>query len=296
MGTIYFYGKNNAEGSSFYSISDQPGQSINLKSMSGKNDVARSLRLENARTGVVIKVYDSPSADTSDDWSEIEVLKQVPTCVVGTFERNYTDPDGVYRQVFHRYNGLDGKVSYVKTDAAPPLQLDYVALGRLFAADGWNDKGGLACQFDSQDSWYRLYQPEATSMIVNGAIVGTRITGQLDHVRSGQTDDHCYFTIEIENRDDGEVTTKMDFKWGNDPLIPGKVRVAGKVAGEVVKAIIDLPSFPVLSGVSKIMDYFMECFKRFLEAARDNGGRINFNSVVNHTLNRILQSTRATSP
>ena len=137
----------------------------------------------------------------------------------------YTDPDGVYRQTFHRNNGLDGKVSHVKTVAAPPLQLDYVSLGKLFASNGWNDKGGQASQFTSQDSQYRIYQPDTAPKIVNGAITGTIITATIDHVRASFEDDHCYAKIEIGMGANGEVTTTLDFKWGSDDIIPGAVRL-----------------------------------------------------------------------
>ncbi len=290
MGTIHFYSGNNATGTNFYTINDTAGQSINLKSMSGKNDVARSLKLVNAITGVVIKVYDSPDASTSDDWAEIEVLKQVPDCVVGTFERTYTDPDGVYRQTFHRNNGLDGKVSHVKTVAAPPLQLDYVALGKLFAVNGWNDKGGSACRFNSQNSYYRIYQPDtAPALGSNGAITGTIITAQLDNDRPS-TDDHCYIKLEIGL--DGMLATTLEFTWGNTSK---KAQYAAKAAAWVANQIINLAlKWPASKMVDLLFNVAGEVTKVGL-ALFDPEGRVNFNAVVNHSINKIVQATRATS-
>jgi hypothetical protein len=253
--------------------------------MSGKNDVARSLKLVNAVTGVVIKVYDSPNASTSDDWCEIQVLKQVPNCVVGTFERTYTDPEGVYRQVFHRMNGLDGKVSHVKTAAAPPYQLDYVALGKLFASNGWNDKGGLACSFYSQGSDYRIYQPDS---IAGGG--GTIITTQLDNNRSG-TDDHCYLKIEIIGED---LKTTTEFTWGGS--VPVQAVVAAKVAKWIASQIADLAGG---WAASKLVDCLCQGFAQIAEKimrhTTDRSGRVNFNAAVNHSINKIVQCTRRTS-
>jgi hypothetical protein len=292
MGTIYFYSKNEAQGSIFYSIDDRSGQSIDMKAL-GYNDVLRSFRLENAATGVIIKVYDHINGDTNDDWTEIEILKQVPSCVIGTFQRTYTDPAGVYRQVYHQKDGLDGRVSRVKTTRAAPLQLDYVALGKLFADDSWNDKGGLGCLFYSQDSWYRIYQPDtAPRFDSSGAVNGTIITGQVDHTRSNAEDDYCFFKIEIDDRSDGDIITTLDFKWATGSRIPGTAQKAGNAAKEVAYTIIEVAGYATGAG---LLGCLVNVFALACQLAqRDNGGRLNFSAVVNHSINKILQATRGT--
>jgi hypothetical protein len=58
-----------------------------------------------------MRIYDSPGCDDDDDWTEIQVRQNVARFVVGTFEQ--TRSDSVLRMIFHRDNGLDGKVSCI---------------------------------------------------------------------------------------------------------------------------------------------------------------------------------------
>jgi hypothetical protein len=75
------------------------------------NDEARSLVLTNVRAGFVIRVFDSPSCATDDDWTEIRVRQDIARHVVGTFERSQND--AAVQVTFHRDNGLVGKVSCI---------------------------------------------------------------------------------------------------------------------------------------------------------------------------------------
>lgn len=81
----------------------------------GDNDEARSLFIASyAVPGARVKVFDSPSADTTDDFAVIDILSDVPpvggTCV-GTFEQNALRPG--YKINYVPKNGLDGKVSHI---------------------------------------------------------------------------------------------------------------------------------------------------------------------------------------
>ena len=79
------------------------------------NDEARSLQLSNVRAGTIIRVYDSPSGATNDDWAQIFVKNTTTTCV-GTFQ---TALDTAFVKVdSHPVNGLDGKVSRVDLRSA----------------------------------------------------------------------------------------------------------------------------------------------------------------------------------
>jgi hypothetical protein len=76
------------------------------------NDEARSLGLYNALSGQIIRLYDSPTGNTNDDWTEIYVKRQIKYVLISTFENNIDNPD--IQLIFHRKNGLDGKVSRVE--------------------------------------------------------------------------------------------------------------------------------------------------------------------------------------
>jgi hypothetical protein len=89
---------------------DEPGQRFRPS----QNDEARSLSLAFVRVGAVIRVFDSPSGSTGDDYTEIEVMKTHPDYCIRTFESSFADE---YVQVrYNRVNGLDGKVSLVTID------------------------------------------------------------------------------------------------------------------------------------------------------------------------------------
>ena len=73
------------------------------------NDEARSLRLFDVPAGHVIRLYDDPRGDTEDDWVEIVAKRALADKLIPTFEQSFEDTD--VRVVYHRKNGLDGKVS-----------------------------------------------------------------------------------------------------------------------------------------------------------------------------------------
>jgi len=83
---------------------------INAKDVSWfDNDEARSVLVQNAKAGDTLRVYDSPKASTSDDWTEISIKRDLSYMVIATFEQSYEND--LYKISFHRHNGLDGKVS-----------------------------------------------------------------------------------------------------------------------------------------------------------------------------------------
>jgi hypothetical protein len=81
----------------------------------GDNDEARSLLIVGiAKPGTRIRVYDSPSADLTDDYAVIDILPDLPPegACVSTFEQSVLRPG--YRMSYVRKDGLDGKISRVK--------------------------------------------------------------------------------------------------------------------------------------------------------------------------------------
>jgi hypothetical protein len=112
-GTIDLYEGNGGSQNKIGTLTDRPGQNINLKNSNIDNDEARSLVLNDVRPGALIRVYDDPRGRPSkDDWTEIHVKQGATQYTVSSFERTYEDD--VVRVIFHRNNGLDGKVSHIK--------------------------------------------------------------------------------------------------------------------------------------------------------------------------------------
>jgi len=97
-------------------LTDRMGQSTNLKQTSGfANDEARSVLLLNVRARTVLRAYDSPDGDKSDDWAEVTVKETVDEYCIASFEQTYED--AVVKAVLHHKNGLDGKVSRIEVRA-----------------------------------------------------------------------------------------------------------------------------------------------------------------------------------
>ena len=76
------------------------------------NDEARSMVLWNVPAGRTIRLFDSPTGDTQDDWTQIDVLKSVSNYRIASFEQDVRND--TVRVTHFRNNGLDGKVSRVE--------------------------------------------------------------------------------------------------------------------------------------------------------------------------------------
>ncbi len=75
-----------------------------------KNDVARSVELQDLPPGSVVYVYDLPNCGESDDWGKATVLVQAASLRVGDFNHTFTDPAGLQYEG-HYSNGINGKLS-----------------------------------------------------------------------------------------------------------------------------------------------------------------------------------------
>lgn len=82
------------------------------------NDEARSILLHDVPAGKVLRFYDDGGRGfQDDDWTEIIVKRPVARKYVDTFEQSFEDAD--VRVIFHRDNGLDGKISSAEVASAP---------------------------------------------------------------------------------------------------------------------------------------------------------------------------------
>lgn len=77
------------------------------------NDEARSARLFDVSAGRTLRLYDSPAGERQDDWVEITVKRDAAEVLIPSFERSFENDD--VRVVYHRNNGLDGKVSRLES-------------------------------------------------------------------------------------------------------------------------------------------------------------------------------------
>jgi len=114
-GLILFYEGNNGSQNLVCTLKVKMDR-INFKndSYGCDNDEARSLVLSYVKAGTRITIYDSPDAKTNDDYTVITVKRSIPYYRVNSFQGNINDD--YVKATYHRKNGLDGKVSYVKID------------------------------------------------------------------------------------------------------------------------------------------------------------------------------------
>jgi hypothetical protein len=107
MGIITLYEGNGATQDIVGAYPDHP-----YEGQVSPNDKARSLKLNDVRSGCRIIVLDSPNASRDDDFCIIDVKILVPEYIVETFERSFED--AIVRVMYIRNNGLDGRVSYIR--------------------------------------------------------------------------------------------------------------------------------------------------------------------------------------
>lgn len=82
------------------------------------NDEARSMLLHDVPAGKVLRFYDDGGRGyQEDDWTEIIVKRPVARKYVDTFEQSFEDAD--VRVIYHRDDGLDGKISSAEVASAP---------------------------------------------------------------------------------------------------------------------------------------------------------------------------------
>jgi hypothetical protein len=136
--------------------------------------------------GRVIKLYDDPGGSLDDDWVEIIVRRDLLVTTIDTFESSYEDAD--VRVIYHRNNGLDGKVSraVVDDDPSPALAVLY---------EGNNGTQNIVCTLNisfnrSVDftSHSGCDNDEARSMVLYGVPAG-RVIRVYDSPSGNESDD-----------------------------------------------------------------------------------------------------------
>ncbi|MDF2387302.1 hypothetical protein JMG10_37985 [Nostoc ellipsosporum NOK] len=118
FGDLIFYEGNNCQQDIVFTYNSEASADDNCETSGTgcyeKGNEARSLLITGfANTDTRIKVFDSPSADTTDDYTVIDILPDLPPegACVGSFEQTQLRPG--YKITHIRKDGLDGQISHV---------------------------------------------------------------------------------------------------------------------------------------------------------------------------------------
>jgi len=167
---VDFYEGNNATQDLICGINASVNQSLHLPAGSCSNDEARSLVLFDLPAGRAVRLFDSPSGQTEDDWVEIEALQTVSQRTLSTFESSFND--GQLRVSFFRNNGLDGKVSRI--EIGPPN----VTSGILSFYEGNGGTQNKVCDLTAGNFWVNFKNhsqcdnDEARSLVLTNVSAG----------------------------------------------------------------------------------------------------------------------------
>ena len=105
------------------------------------DDEARSLTLREVPAGRVFRLFDSPNGRREDDWLEIRTKRPIRERTLSTLESSFEDAD--LRVIYHRNNGLDGKVSLYQASSAP-------SGATLDLYESTNARQNLLCSIDAR--------------------------------------------------------------------------------------------------------------------------------------------------
>lgn len=108
------------------------------------NDEARSLTLLDVPAGLQLKLFDNPDGEEQDDWVEIRSKAAIVSETVDTLERS-AETAGL-SIVYHRNNGLDGKVSRLEIHEAQSNS------ARVGLYEGNGQQQNLVCELADRDS------------------------------------------------------------------------------------------------------------------------------------------------
>ena len=152
---------------------------LRLKAAGCENDETRSLALRGVAKGISIKLFDKPDSSKSDDWTEIEVLRDIALTervIVGTFEKSYSDAN--VKVTNHSHNGLDGKVSHITIEPVTGSVMPKLSLGDQEGDIFCNVPVDAALSFELQsgsDHW-GCQNDQAATAVLSNALAGTTIT------------------------------------------------------------------------------------------------------------------------
>ncbi len=259
-----------------YTVSDHQNRVVRKGDWGFTNDEARSVRLQYAKPGTWLRVFDDSDGRTNDDWAEIYVRKAARDIVIPTFQQN---ADNEYYWIrYYRKNGLDGKVSRVQVIAAPYPARGATAAERLDdllapAYSYWPHKKGEAYEHTSQNSNYRVWIPEI-SEAPDGSLF---VSAKLDHIRGWATDDHAIITLRF-TRDGMLQSADSTIILADDRVFTASIEAARDLA-EVINS---KEGRIAVASVKLAQKLYVD-----LLSLGEGGGRAHFPAVVGHHINHI---------
>lgn len=164
---------------------DYVGYSYNAKP-DCQNDQARSAILFDIPPGRVIRFFDNPSKKREDDWTEVIVKRAISERIIHSFQESIDDED--VRIIYHRNNGLDGKISRIEVASAasgPTVDL----------YEGEKASQNLLCSISLENNKKTVFpsHPECDNDEARSAVLYDIPKGQVirfyDHSKGRRSDD-----------------------------------------------------------------------------------------------------------
>ena len=156
--------------------------------------------------------------------------------------------------------------------------LDKRKLGQQMG--GWNDKNGEAAKFRSAGSKYRLYKPDAT----RGADRGLFVSTKLDHVRGMGGDDHAQLQLWFDST--GVLKkSRAKISMGDHSFDTG-------IITQAANASVVAGGDPRVAAIANLSASVLNKLNRQVSRWNEHGGRANFPSVIEHSMNRIANNVR----
>ncbi len=145
---------------------------------------------------------------------------------------------------------------------------------------GWDDRSGRAARFRSQDSNYRLYKPDSTRQPDGGLFV----SANLDHIRGMGGDDHAHLQLWF---DAAGVLKKSRVK-----ITMGDHSFDTRIITQTGNASLAAGGDPRIAAIANISASVLSKLSRQVSRWNEHGGRANFPSVIEHSLNRIAKNVQ----
>lgn len=144
------YEGNNASQEKVCLISDRNNQRINLNNYDEcDNDEIKSAKIVDIKAGTALRVYDSPTASTEDDWAELIIKKDIKEVVISSFEKSY-ESEGI-KLIYHRNNFLDGKISFIEVSRVDLASDEGQGIASIDMYEGNYVQQNLVCSVQDED-------------------------------------------------------------------------------------------------------------------------------------------------
>ena len=174
LASIDFYEGNDFKQDRVCSLPIITDRSFPFRSISScTDDEARSAIIHNLPSGTVLFFHDKAASGLDDDWLALRAKQDIEKLELPTFEESFDRPE--VEAIFHRNNGLDGKVSKMTISSGPSMQ------GYATLYEGNRGTQNKVCDIEIIDQEVRLKaegscdNDEARSILLSFIPAGTQI-------------------------------------------------------------------------------------------------------------------------